>query len=646
MRLLSIAIALTMVSACGGDSRRKNGESCDQPAQCESGLCVQLVCVEPGVIGDSSGDVEVSADADATQPGDSGQPDADAVVADDGAAEVATPDADAAEDVAPDADAVVADLPTDTPETDTTGPTVLTCEPTTRDAVLFGTHPLTLVDGKFTWPSAPVTFFPGGPNAVVVPALEQENDRLHLFVARTTSAGLDWSAQVVAESPTQLINVMQARYSAAEDAVYVGFAAGRGDRTIRFYNADGTLFREFTPGGAVGSDLAGIDSQSNLFVARYNAGGAMAWVHRFGPNDPDGHRGASIENIQLVGDVLRVTGGISGPVVFPIDPGEVVFGAGQPDGLTLTTKDGFGYAVDFDRATGEYQADSLLTVDVKEQYAASLRGSQGYTNAAGERVIAGSHFGPDFGAVGYGATTLTATQPSAWVFKHTPPQSGWGRFITRVGSNTRHEPRGLALTEDGSVLLALYWNSSLTGLVDWQFDTDASPLTLQLEPDDAVLVRYSPAGAIDWTYRIDLNKLDNIPAGLVLDEATDTLFFTGNVSGKATFSRVDASPIVVNAGAYLAAFRLSTGTLLWVAPITGASSGVALGVPRVTATAIYLPARFSGLSVVGVGSQALQMPAATTAFGELVYDRDGEFVGCGAFSDQARGGWHTTAADE
>lgn len=632
VRLMLVIAASAMAPGCGEEGRRSNGESCDRSAQCASGLCSSLVCVDPGRVDAATSDVESDADRDAAAldaetPGLPDAPDGG-----DGSHD--------APDVAlPDADGGPADATTDAADAETTGPSAQICPPTPRDAILFGTHPLTVVDGTLSWPSAPVTFLPGGDDAVVVPALEQEADRLHLYVARMTAAGLAWSAQVVAESPTLLVNVIQARYAPAEDAVYVGFEASRGDRTIRFYDANGELFREFSPGGTAGSDLAGLD-QTNLFIARYDATGAITWVHRFGPNDADGRRDASIENIQLVGDVLRVTGGFSGPVVFPIDPGELVLGLDQPDALTLFRADGLGYAADFDRATGEYRADSLVTLEGDGQFLTSLRGAQGQTNAAGERVIAGSHFGPEFGELSYGGATITATQPSAYVFKSSPTAGTWGRFIERVGSNARHQARGLALAEDGSVVLALYSNSSATGLVDWSLDTGGAPLIISLEPDDAVVIRYSATGAIDWTRRVDLRLTDSLPGALVLDEATDAVFLSGHASGQASFPRDDAAPFLVDPGEYVAELRLSTGAPRWVAQMSGGQ----LGVPRVTETAVQVPVRFSTLSFGGSPARQLQTPSGADASGEVVLDRAGQFVTCGVLVDQARGVWPTAAA--
>lgn len=93
-RWLTLLLAL---AACGGDSRRPLGATCEASSECESGLCYEGICVDPATVGDTAtGDVS-AADA-ATDTTTVAPPDVAPV--------------DTQETLAP-PDAVAADVPTE-----------------------------------------------------------------------------------------------------------------------------------------------------------------------------------------------------------------------------------------------------------------------------------------------------------------------------------------------------------------------------------------------------------------------------------------------------------------------------------------------------------------------------------------------------
>ena len=227
-------------------------------------------------------------------------------------------------------------------------------------------------------------------------------------------------------------------------------------------------------------------SMRDIFVARYNPDGTLAWAKSAsGPNHDSGSAVAALPD----GSAL-VTGVINGE---PTDE-PVIFGAGEPNETALGSA---GYV---DVFVAKYNPDGTLAWAKR----AGGPGNDGGTSIAalpdGSAAVTG-FFGADFGdgtaVFGPGEgnqTTLTsAGNDDVFVAKYMP--DGRLTWAVPAGDSSWGDSGSIAALSDGSMLV--------TGWIGEVSDGAAAPGNgerLTSEPDFGDFVRkYTPGGAVVWT---------------------------------------------------------------------------------------------------------------------------------------------------
>lgn len=482
-----------------------------------------------------------------------------------------------------------------------------------------------------------VTFAPGAGDSDTRNPVEPGAGIDRAYIARTTEqGGVQWIAQAVSQTTLNTIQVSQAVYDPVEGAAYVAYHMRRPTVSVRFYNADGTLFREYAPEGNPEPALAGVQAQFNLFLARYDSAGMIQWLKRFGPNDPDASRGAQVYELQLLASSVRVSANASQIPPGLLGDGRLSFGMGEASSATLTHRGEMGVLGDFDRATGAYVDGTAFgmyadAVDVQTPFNGFAT-----TNAAGDRVLAGKVklAGVSSDTARFAGQAVTITEGTA-VFHKTGSSGTWLRKITRADNNQAPDIHATRLLTDGSLVLAVSAygpNSEIT----FQVDSGSGVQDLTLNGYDVLLLRYSPAGDVEWTRRIGRTTAP-IYTDLIVDEAEGALYVVSPVSGAVAFEPNTSSEFALpsSTGAHVARFDLSSGVFAWVQPIYAADS---LGSPIETTVAdgaLAVPISFKEATVT-LAPDEIQTASGAVAFGLIYYTKSGLLQRCVEVVDSAR----------
>lgn len=180
------------------------------------------------------------------------------------------------------------------------------------------------------------------------------------------------------------------------------------------------------------------EGENDVFVAKYDADGSLAWATRAGGLGYDG--GISVSS--LADQSVVVVGHYAGPAVF---------GAGEANETTLEDSDGVAFMA-------KYAPDGTLA------FARALSGAEVMRAASlgdGTTLVTGTFWATaTFGAGEPNETTLTSAERDIFVAKYAPDgRLAWVKQV--VGVDLWNEARGISLTDD-AVFIAGYFSQDAT----------------------------------------------------------------------------------------------------------------------------------------------------------------------------------------
>ena len=333
----------------------------------------------------------------------------------------------------------------------------------------------------------------------------------------------------------------------------------------------------FGPGEANETTLTSAGS-NDIFVARYDASGALVWAKRAGSADFD--RGAGI-----------ATNGAGNSYVTGLFSGTATFGPGEPNETTLTA------AGPQDIFVAKYDTTGALIWARRADGADLDQGLGIGVDSAGNSYVTGVFSGTTtFGPGEVNQTTLAAAASlDIFVARYDP--GGALVWATRAAGTGLDEGRGIATDGAG--------NSYVTGRFSGTATFGAgetSETTLTSAGDfDIFVARYDPSGALVWAKRAG-GGAGALGWGVATDAAGNS-YVTGAFSGTATFGAGEANETVLSGGSediFVARYDAS-GALVWAKRAGGGGGARGLGVATDGAGNSYVTGAFEGTATFGPG---------------------------------------------
>ena len=347
-------------------------------------------------------------------------------------------------------------------------------------------------------------------------------------------------------------------------------AMADGSVVVTGYFWDVATFGQGEPGEVtISSGGSGWD----VFVARYNANGTLAWARSAGgaSSGYDFGRGIAVSP----DGCIFVTGQFSGTAVF---------GSGEPQQTSLVGNATSTTGIPEDMFLARYLPDGTLAW--AKTWVAGPGGGLGWSVAAGpdgDAFLAG--FFSDSTTLGSGEANETTLLPAAGsirdIYVARYNSDGTLNWARRAGGALVQEAFGIAATSEGSILVTGYF-----GFGSATFGPgELGEVTLQSAGGngDVFVARYNPDGTLAWAHRAG-GTADEY--GRAVAAAPDGgAFVTGNFSQTATFGVGEASETTLTAvgpiDMFVAKYNPS-GTLAWAKRAGGTAAtieghGVAAG---------------------------------------------------------------------
>lgn len=490
------------------------------------------------------------------------------------------------------------------------------------------------VDGLLSGSMAlPRVFLPSSANPQTLNPIVETGDYVSLGVTRVRGSTIDWHAQASSLTRFGDLSYEHVVIDPQDGSIYAAMSTQLQNTTSRkFYHADGTLFREYTPGGAPGSDLVGASRQSNFFLVKYDAAGVIQWISRFGP-DSGGTIAGNIASIGLVGDRVRVVADVEGGTT-------LVFAAGTASQFSRTFPNATAFWGEFQKSDGNYAAGTARFITATNRTSRATTTPQGHFahNASGETAIQArlrkeSQPLNETFTIGTATVTVTATRATVAFLK---VGSGGDAIVQGTLTIPRlfgdgGDPRSVALGPTGQLVAGGQFSATESTAY---FRGRTGLIQMETRTRESYLVSFDPAGALLWAHQIqgDRNAISRI---LVNAEAIYVLgtHAAGEQIGTLT---VPASGYTVTRHA------LSTGEPEWIvafAPLPGGSLTSTYEMWDRGGELIF-PSFFAGMRVVGAGSDLSWSSPVGGALGAIYLGPDGAFRRCELIATNAGGLWH------
>lgn len=457
-----------------------------------------------------------------------------------------------------------------------------------------------------------------------------------LGVTRVRGATVAWHAQASSLTMFGDLSYDHALIDPQDGSVYAAMSTQLQDSTSRkFYHADGTLFREYTPGGAPGSDLVGASRQSNFFLVKYNAAGVIQWISRFGPNS-NGTVAGTIASIGLVADRVRVVADVEGATT-------IAFAAGTPSELQRAVPSARVFWGEFLKSDGSYAASSARFIDAGNRTSRPTSTLQGHFahSASGETVIqaqlrkesqpATETF--TVGALGAAPLTVTATRSVVAFVKVAatgePLFAGTLTIPRLFGAGG--DPRSVAIGPTGQLVAGGQFSASESTAY---FRGTTGLIRMETRASQSYLVSFDPAGALLWAVQIpgQRNAISRIMV------TADAIYVLGtHEEGE------QIGTLTVPASGYaVTRHSLSTGEAEWVRVFAPAEAGALASTYEIwqRGTELVLPSVFNGIRVVGGTVDQRWRPPAGAALGALYLSPAGDLLRCEIIATNAGGFRH------
>jgi len=456
-------------------------------------------------------------------------------------------------------------------------------------------------------------------------------------ITRINGTTLGWHAQVSSITATgDRQEYKHFLVDPVDGAVYAGMQTQISDATaIRFYNADGTLYRELTPNGAPGSNFVGASRQSNFFLVKFSATGAIQWLTRFGPNS-NGTRAGELVTIGLVGNNIRVVADVEGSTT-------IAFAPGTPSEFQQGVPSSTAFWGEIARADGSYVSGSARFIQATDRDSRPIFGGQGHAahQMNGETAIQARMEKESqpvmetftIGAGGASPITVTATRSTTAFVKiganGEPIFAGTLTIPALFGFGG--DPRAVALGPNGELVAG----GQFPGSESAAFFRGTNGVTrLQTRDQHSYLVAFGTDGALLWVQQIQgmRNAIGRMRV------TADAVYVMGSHSEG---DRIGALT-VPGSGYTLTRHSLATGEAEWVRVFSTLARGSVADAYEVwqDGTDLLVPSIFTGMRVVGGNVDRTFTPFAPVGLHVLRFSPTGDLLGCASLATNARAFQH------
>ena len=388
-------------------------------------------------------------------------------------------------------------------------------------------------------------------------------------------------------------------------------SAGEADIFVAKYDSDGTLIWAIRTGGSLTDIAKGVTplsdgisvvtgyfhgtatfgageanettftsvGEEDVFVAKYNSDGTLAWAKRAGGTLLDRAKGiASYSDGSTV-----ITGAFSG---------SATFGAGEANETVLASPG------DWDGFIARYNADGTLAW-AKRAGGSSRATGKGITSFSGGTAVMVGRFqgAATFGPGEANETTLTSAGDfDICVAKYNA--DGTLAWAKRAGGTSLDDNQGAASFADGSTVVIGYFGETAT------FGPgEANETTLTSAGDyDVCVAKYNSDGTLAWAKRA--GGTDRNLGKRVTSRSDGTSIVTGRMVGTATFGPGEANETTLTSAgdyeAFIAKYN-ADGTLEWAKRAGGALRDRGKDVAVSPGGAIMATGYFNGTATFGPG---------------------------------------------
>ncbi len=339
----------------------------------------------------------------------------------------------------------------------------------------------------------------------------------------------------------------------------------------------------FAPGETNQTIRTSVGSGYDIFVAKYNIDGSLAWVRRDGGNDYDISYGISC----LPDGSSITTGYISGTAVF---------GQGETNQTTLNS------IISNNTFIAKYNANGTLA------WAKGVTGSvvgdygRGYgisTLSDGTSISVGyfqgtATFGP--GETNQTILVANAGNRDAFIAKYnTDGTLAWAR---KAGGTDIDDSTGVSMLNDGSSIIigAFYGNITLG-----QGEANQTILTNTTDID-GFIAKYNTNGTLAWARKVGGIGWDGPIAVRTLPN-TDSLII-GNLQGTATFGPGETNQTILSSSGgsdiFIAKYS-DNGSLIWAKKAGGLNDDSSFDIMRNIDGSSIITGQFNGTATFGPG---------------------------------------------
>jgi len=321
------------------------------------------------------------------------------------------------------------------------------------------------------------------------------------------------------------------------------------------------------------------DGNWDIFVARYNPDGTLAWAKRAGGTGTD----SGFETTTLSDNSTVVTGRCSN---------FATFGEGEANETILVP---YGYG---DIFVARYNPDGTLAW-AKSAGGETLNSGRGITTLSDDStVVTGSFYeSATFGEGEPNETVLVSTGVrEIFIARYNPD----GTLAWAIRAGGMHDDCGYGITtlsDDSTVVTGVFEDNAIFG------EGEPNETVLVSEDDEDIFVaRYKPDGTLAWAKRAGGETFDRGQGITALSD--DSTVVTGVFEDNAIFGEGDPNQTVLVSAderdIFVARYN-PDGTLAWVKRAGGRFSDFGYGVTTLSDDSTVVTGRFQNTAIFGTG---------------------------------------------
>jgi len=342
----------------------------------------------------------------------------------------------------------------------------------------------------------------------------------------------------------------------------------------------------------------------DIFIARYNPDGTLAWAKRAGGSSDDWGRGITT----LSDNSTVVTGGFGYPV-----GGSATFGPGEINQTVLTSALG-------DIFIARYNPDGSLAW-AKRAGGAIWDEGYGITTLSDNSTVVTGEFSYEatFGPGEINETVLTTSFPygvGGFIARYNPDGTlAWAKSAggTDYTVSPQYSYGITTLSDDSTVVTGRFTGEATFG----PGEPNQTVLTSD-GPGDIFIARYNPDGTLAWAKRAGGSSYDE---GYGITTLSDnSTVATGRFFGSATFGPGEINQTVLTSAGefdiFIARYN-PDGTLAWAKRAGGADYDIGLGITTLSDNLMVVTGYFYGSATFGPSEP--NQTVLTSAGGEDIF---------------------------